>query len=195
LLLQSFPFSDQVGWLSKHARQVSVGIEVPDHRCRRIVNALEGFAILAALAFARSLQRPIHDAEETMSKQIIHTERAPAAIGPYSQAVRVDKTVYLSGQIPLQPDSGELVSGDIEFQTRRVFENLQAVAEAAGGGLADIVKLNIYLADLAHFPRVNAVMAEVFGEPYPARAAIGVAALPKGAEVEMDAVLVLTDGA
>jgi reactive intermediate/imine deaminase len=128
-----------------------------------------------------------------MAKQIIHTDRAPAAIGPYSQAVRVDETVYLSGQIPLQPETGELIEGDIQTQTRRVFANLAAVAEAAGGRLADVVKLNIFLTDLAHFPLVNEVMAETFAEPYPARAAIGVAALPKGAEVEMDAVMVLSD--
>lgn len=128
-----------------------------------------------------------------MTKQIIHTDRAPAAIGPYSQAVRVGETVYLSGQIPLQPETGELVAGDIQAQARRVFANLAAVAEAAGGSLADVVKLNIFLTDLSHFPLVNEVMAETFAEPYPARAAIGVAALPKGAEVEMDAVMVLSD--
>ena len=128
-----------------------------------------------------------------MTKQIIHTDRAPAAIGPYSQAVRVGETVYLSGQIPLQPETGELVAGDIQAQTRRVFANLAAVAEAAGGSLADVAKLNIFLTDLSHFPLVNEVMAETFAEPYPARAAIGVAALPKGAAVEMDAVMVLAD--
>jgi reactive intermediate/imine deaminase len=124
-----------------------------------------------------------------MAKQIIHTDRAPAAIGPYSQAVRVGDTVYLSGQIPLMPGSGELVTGDIQTQARQVFANLAAVAEAAGGGLGDIVKLNIFLTDLGHFPLVNEVMAEIFTKPYPARAAIGVAALPKGAEIEMDAVM------
>lgn len=128
-----------------------------------------------------------------MAKQIIHTDRAPAAIGPYAQAVRVGDTVYLSGQIPLLPGSGELVTGDIQAQVRQVFSNLAAVAEAAGGGLSDIVKLTIFLTDLGHFPLVNEVMAETFVEPYPARAAIGVAALPKGAEVEMDAVMVLAD--
>lgn len=126
-----------------------------------------------------------------MAKQIIRSDRAPAAIGPYSQAVRAGDTVYLSGQIPLEPETGELVSGDIQTQTRRVFSNLAAVAEAAGGRLADLVKLNIYLTDLAHFPLVNEVMAETFVEPYPARAAIGVAALPKGAAIEMDAIMVL----
>jgi len=128
-----------------------------------------------------------------MAKQIIHTDRAPAAIGPYAQAVRVGDTVYLSGQIPLLPGSGELVTGDIQAQVRQVFSNLAAVSEAAGGGLSDIVKLTIFLTDLGHFPLVNEVMAETFVEPYPARAAIGVAALPKGAEVEMDAVMVLAD--
>ncbi len=126
-----------------------------------------------------------------MAKQIIQTEQAPAAIGPYSQAVRVGDTVYLSGQIPLVPGTGELVTGDIQLQARQVFSNLAAVAEAAGGGLGAIVKLNIFLTDLAHFPLVNEVMAEIFAEPYPARAAIGVAALPKGAEIEMDAIMVL----
>ncbi len=126
-----------------------------------------------------------------MTKEIIRTDKAPQAIGTYSQAVKVDGTVYLSGQIPLVPETMELVTGDIDAQIRRVFDNLQAVCEAAGGALADIVKLNVFLTDLAHFPRVNEIMAEYFREPYPARAAIGVAALPKGAEVEMDAVMVL----
>ncbi|MFP4062443.1 MAG: Rid family detoxifying hydrolase [Halochromatium sp.] len=126
-----------------------------------------------------------------MAKQIIQTEQAPAAIGPYSQAVRAGETVYLSGQIPLVAGTGELVTGDIQTQARQVFRNLAAVAEAAGGGLGDVVKLNIFLTDLAHFPLVNEVMAETFAAPYPARAAIGVAALPKGAEIEMDAIMVL----
>jgi reactive intermediate/imine deaminase len=126
-----------------------------------------------------------------MSKSIIRTDQAPQAIGTYSQAVKAGNTVYLSGQIPLLPDSMELVDGDIEAQIRRVFENLQAVASAAGGSLADTVKLNVFLTDLSHFPVVNKVMAEYFSEPYPARAAVGVAALPKGAEVEMDAILAL----
>jgi reactive intermediate/imine deaminase len=126
-----------------------------------------------------------------MSRQIISTDQAPRAIGTYSQAVRVGDTVYLSGQIPLVPASMELVEGDMASQIRQVFENLRAVAEAAGGGLQDLVKLNVFLTDLAHFPLVNQVMAEYFQEPYPARAAVGVAALPKGAAVEMDAVLVL----
>lgn len=126
-----------------------------------------------------------------MPREIIHTENAPAAIGPYSQAVRVDNTVYLSGQIPLDPESMELVGGDISAQIRRVFDNLSAVCQAAGGDLNNIVKLNIFLTDLTHFPTVNEIMSEYFAEPYPARAAIGVAALPKGAEVEMDAVMVV----
>jgi len=126
-----------------------------------------------------------------MAREIIHTEQAPQAIGPYSQAVKVGDTVYLSGQIPLVPERMELVEGDMEAQIRRVFDNLSAVAEAAGGSLNDVVKLNIFLTDLAHFPLVNELMAHYFREPYPARAAIGVAALPKGAAVEMDAVLVL----
>jgi reactive intermediate/imine deaminase len=126
-----------------------------------------------------------------MSRQIISTDQAPKAIGTYSQAVRVGDTVYLSGQIPLVPASMELVEGDVASQIRQVFENLRAVAEAAGGGIQDLVKLNVFLTDLGHFPLVNQVMAEYFQEPYPARAAVGVAALPKGAAVEMDAVLVL----
>ena len=122
-------------------------------------------------------------------KEIIQTDKAPQAIGTYSQAVRVDNTVYLSGQIPLDPANMTLVEGDIGVQIRRVFDNLQAVAEAANGKLADVVKLNVFLTDLNDFPRVNEIMAEYFSEPYPARAAIGVAALPKAASVEMDAVL------
>lgn len=126
-----------------------------------------------------------------MSRQSVGTERAPKAIGTYSQAVRAGDTVYLSGQIPLVPETMELSAGDMEAQIRQVFDNLQAVAEAAGGGLNDLVKLNVYLVDLGHFPLVNRVMAEYFQEPYPARAAVGVAALPRGAAVEMDGVLVL----
>jgi reactive intermediate/imine deaminase len=125
-----------------------------------------------------------------MFKQPIHTDSAPAAIGTYSQAIRAGDTVYLSGQIPLDPQTMELVSGGAEPQIRRVFDNLTAVAEAAGGTLADVAKLTVYLTDLGDFSTVNEVMAEYFTEPYPARAAIGVAQLPKGAAVEMDAVLV-----
>jgi reactive intermediate/imine deaminase len=124
-----------------------------------------------------------------MTRQIIQTKRAPQAIGTYSQAVRVGDTVYLSGQIPLDPETMQLVSGDIEVEIRRVFENLKAVAEAAGGSLANAVKVNVYLTDLAHFARVNEVMAQYCAQPYPARAAIGVAQLPRGARVEIDAVL------
>jgi reactive intermediate/imine deaminase len=127
-----------------------------------------------------------------MAKSIIKTERAPAAIGTYSQAVKAGQTVYLSGQIPLDPQTMELVEG-MEAQIRQVFDNLSAVAEAAGGSFADIVKLNIFLTDLSHFALVNKVMAEYFKEPYPARAAVGVAELPKGAAVEMEAVMVLGD--
>lgn len=126
-----------------------------------------------------------------MNKEIIRTDQAPQAIGTYSQAVKVGATVYLSGQIPLVPETMTLVEGDMEAQIRRVFENLQAVARAAGGSLADVVKLNIFLTDLGHFALVNQVMAEYFTEPYPARAAIGVASLPRGAGVEMDAVMQL----
>ena len=126
-----------------------------------------------------------------MAREIINTAGAPAAIGTYSQAVKVGDTIYLSGQIPLVPQTMQLVEGDMSAQIRQVFDNLQAVATAAGGGLVDIVKLNIYLTDLAHFPLVNEVMAAYFSEPYPARAAIGVAALPKGAAIEADAVMVI----
>jgi reactive intermediate/imine deaminase len=124
-----------------------------------------------------------------MAHEIISTDKAPQAIGTYSQAVKTGNTVYMSGQIPLVPETMEMVEGDIELQIRRVFDNLAAVAEAAGGSLADVAKLNIFLVDLGHFARVNEVMAEYFAEPYPARAAIGVAALPRGAGVEMDAVM------
>ncbi|MFA7096873.1 MAG: RidA family protein [Gammaproteobacteria bacterium] len=126
-----------------------------------------------------------------MPREVIRTDQAPQAIGTYSQAVKVGNTVYLSGQIPLVPETMELVTGDMEAQIRQVFDNLRAVAEAAGGGLKDVVKLNVFLTDLAHFPLVNQTMAQYFQEPYPARAAIGVAALPRGAAVEMDAVMVL----
>ncbi len=126
-----------------------------------------------------------------MTREIIHTDKAPKAIGTYSQAVKVGGTVYMSGQIPLVPESMEMVQGDMEAQIRRVFDNLQAVAEAAGGGLADIAKLNIFLTDLSHFQLVNQVMGDYFQQPYPARAAIGVASLPKDAAVEMDAVMAL----
>jgi len=126
-----------------------------------------------------------------MAKEIINTNAAPQAIGTYSQAVKVDNTVYMSGQIPLIPETMELVAGDINDNIRRVFDNLKAVAQAAGGELSDIVKLNVFLTDLSHFPTVNEIMADYFAEPYPARAAIGVAALPKGVAVEMDAVMVI----
>ncbi len=126
-----------------------------------------------------------------MPREIIKTDQAPAAIGTYSQAVKVDRTVYLSGQIPLDPVTMQLVDGGMDAQIRRVFDNLAAVARAGGGGLADTVKLNVFLTDLSHFALVNQIMAEYFQEPYPARAAIGVAALPRGAQVEMDAVLAL----
>ncbi len=126
-----------------------------------------------------------------MKREIISTDKAPQAIGTYSQAVKIGNTVYLSGQIPLVPETMEMVEGDMEQQIRRVFDNLQAVAQAAGGGLADVVKLNVFLTDLSHFPLVSKVMADYFSQPYPARAAIGVAALPRNAEVEMDGVLEL----
>lgn len=128
-----------------------------------------------------------------MLREIIKTDQAPAAIGAYSQAVKVGNLVYLSGQIPLDPVTMQLVAGDMEAQIRQVFDNLAAVARASGGSLADTVKLNVFLTDLSHFALLNQLMAEYFSEPYPARAAIGVAALPRGAQVEMDAVLALND--
>ena len=126
-----------------------------------------------------------------MKREIIHTVRAPQAIGTYSQAVRVGATVYVSGQIPLDPANGQLVTGDIEAEIRRVFENLRAIAEAAGGSLANVVRLGVFLTDLTHFPKVNEIMATYFSQPYPARAAIGVAQLPRGARVEMECILSL----
>ncbi|MDE0661008.1 MAG: RidA family protein [Gammaproteobacteria bacterium] len=126
-----------------------------------------------------------------MSRRAVHTDAAPQAIGTYSQALAVDRTVYLSGQIPLDPESMELVAGGFHRQVQQVLDNLHAVASAAGGGLGDIVKLTVYLTDLKDFEAVNQVMAREFSEPYPARAAVEVAALPRGARVEIDAVLVL----
>ena len=126
-----------------------------------------------------------------MARTIISTDLAPAAIGTYSQAVRSGDTVYISGQIPLLPASGEIVAGDIEAQINQVFDNLEAVASAAGGSLQQAVKINVYLIDLGHFPLVNQIMADRLNEPYPARAAMQVSALPKGVDVEADAVLVL----
>lgn len=124
-----------------------------------------------------------------MSREVIRTEHAPQAIGTYSQAIKVGNTVYVSGQIPLNPKSMQLEDASMEAQIRRVFDNLSAVAGAAGGTLADVVKLNVFLTDLTYFSVVNEIMAQYFEPPYPARAAIGVASLPKGAEIEMDAVL------
>jgi reactive intermediate/imine deaminase len=126
-----------------------------------------------------------------MSRQIISTPNAPAAIGTYSQAVRVRDTVYVSGQVPLDPATMQMVSGDIDDEIRRVFDNLKAVAAAAGGTLNHAVKVTVFLTDLAHFGRVNEIMATYFQQPYPARAAVGVAALPKGARVEMECILEL----
>jgi len=126
-----------------------------------------------------------------MAREIISTDQAPAAIGTYSQAVKVGNTVYLSGQIPLVPETMEMIESDIEAQIRRVFDNLSAVAAAAGGSLADIAKLNIFLTDLGNFAKVNEVMAEYFQQPYPARAAVEVAGLPRNAGVEMDGVMEL----
>jgi reactive intermediate/imine deaminase len=126
-----------------------------------------------------------------MSKQIISTTNAPAAIGTYSQAVRVGNTIWVSGQIPLDPVTKELVKGDIEAQTRQVFENLKAIVAAAGASFDDVVKATVFLIDLSHFALVNKIMAEYFREPYPARAAVGVAALPRGAQVEVECIVAL----
>ena len=126
-----------------------------------------------------------------MARQIIHTDQAPAAIGTYSQAVKCGNTVYLSGQIPLDPKTMQLQNGTIEAEIHQVFKNLRAVAEASGGGLKDVAKLNVFLTDLTHFPKVNEIMSEYFVQPFPARAAIGVASLPRGSRVEADAILVL----
>lgn len=126
-------------------------------------------------------------------KEIISTNKAPKAIGTYSQAVKCGNTVYLSGQIPLVPETMEMIDGDISAQIKRVFENISSVCTASGGNLADIVKLNVFLTDLSNFPVVNEIMSQYFTEPYPARAAIGVAALPKDAGVEMDAVMMVED--
>jgi len=127
----------------------------------------------------------------TMSRQTIQTSNAPQAIGPYSQAVRAGDTVYLSGQIPLDPKTMQLVSGDIEAEIQQVFKNLAAVAEAAGGSLANAVKVNVFLTDLGHFAKVNEIMASYCTQPFPARAAVGVAQLPRGARVEVECVLYL----
>ncbi|SMG66670.1 endoribonuclease L-PSP [methanotrophic bacterial endosymbiont of Bathymodiolus sp.] len=126
-----------------------------------------------------------------MQKESIHTDSAPEAIGTYSQAIKIGTTVYLSGQIPLDPKTMQIVNGDISVHIKQVFDNLTAVAQAAGGDLQDIVKLNVFLTDLSHFPIVNEIMGHYFNQPYPARAAVGVAALPKGVGVEMDAVMEL----
>ena len=126
-----------------------------------------------------------------MPRQPIHSDRAPAAIGPYSQAVRAGNTIYLSGQTPIDPATGQLVEGDIQAQARRAFDNLKAVCEAAGGSFDDIVRVGLYLTDLGQFGEVNAVMADYFEEPHPARSTIGVAALPKDSAFEVDAVMVL----
>jgi reactive intermediate/imine deaminase len=128
-----------------------------------------------------------------MPRQALHTDAAPAAIGPYSQAVRHGNTVWLSGQVPLDPATGQLISGDIAVEARQVFANLRAVCAAAGGSFDDVVRVGIYLTDLGDFAAVNAVMAEAFAEPYPARSTIQVSALPRGARVEVDAILVLND--
>ncbi|WP_271679538.1 RidA family protein [Thermomonas mangrovi] len=126
-----------------------------------------------------------------MPRTAIHSDRAPAAIGPYSQATRAGNLVFFSGQIPLDPATGDLVAGDIATQARRAFDNLKAVCEAAGGTMDDIVRVGLYLADLAEFAAVNAVMGEYFAQPYPARSTIEVSALPKGARFEVDAVMAL----
>jgi reactive intermediate/imine deaminase len=126
-----------------------------------------------------------------MSREAVHSEAAPAAIGTYSQAIRANDTLYVSGQLPMDPATGELVQGEIQVHIRQVFTNLSAIAEAAGGRLNDAVKINVYLTDLGHFAAVNEIMAEYLQAPYPARAAVQVAALPRGAAVEADAIIAL----
>lgn len=126
-----------------------------------------------------------------MAHKVIHSDQAPAAVGTYSQAVKCGKTVYLSGQVALDPKTAAIVSGGVEAEIHQVFRNLTAVAKAAGGSLKDAAKLTIYVIDMANFPKVNEIMAQYFDKPYPARATVGVAALPKNAQVEIDAVLVL----
>jgi reactive intermediate/imine deaminase len=154
----------------------------------RIGGRDEGVILLGPLSFLLSMSGELGG---HMSRQVISTDRAPRAIGTYSQAIKVGSTVYLSGQIPLDPATMAMVEGPIEVHIRRVFENLKAVAEAAGGSLQDIAKLNVFLTDLGYFARVNEIMAEYIQEPYPARAAVGVASLPRQALVEMDAILEL----
>jgi len=132
-----------------------------------------------------------HIQKRAMTKQIISTSDAPAAIGTYSQAVRVGNTIWVSGQIPLDPATKELVSGGMEAEIRRVFDNLKAIVAAAGATFDNVVKANVYLTDLAHFALVNKIMAEYFREPYPARAAVGVASLPRGAQVEVECIVAL----
>jgi reactive intermediate/imine deaminase len=162
---------------------------------RRIAGALlfGGLAAIARRVTARAAEPPSSSSTgaTAMTREIVHTDRAPKAIGTYSQAVRAGNTVYLSGQIPLDPKTMELVTGDIEKEIRQVFENLKAVAEASGGSLAKAVKVNVFLTDLAHFAKVNEVMAQYISQPYPARAAVGVAQLPRGARVEIECVLYL----
>jgi reactive intermediate/imine deaminase len=153
---------------------------------RRILGTVLTGAIAAVLSWPRT-----STGADKMSRKIIQTDKAPKAIGTYSQAVRAGDTVYLSGQIPLDPKTMELVTGDIEKEISRVFENLQAVAEAAGGSLGQAVKVTVFLTDLANFAKVNEVMAKYIAEPYPARAAVGVAQLPRGARVEIEAILYL----
>ena len=140
--------------------------------------------------FQLTIEEPTYN-RRTMSKQIISTTDAPAAIGTYSQAVRVGNTIWVSGQIPLDPRTKELVPGDVEAQTRQVFDNLKAIVIAAGATFDDVVKANVYLTDLSHFALVNKVMSEYFREPYPARATVGVAALPRGAQVEVECIVAL----
>lgn len=148
-----------------------------------------GALFVANVGFAAMNKGVRKNREQDMTKQVIQTDKAPKAIGTYSQAIKVGGTVYMSGQIPLVPSTMAMAGPDMNAQIRQVFENLKAVAEAAGGSLNDTVKLNVFLTDLSHFALVNEIMAEYFTAPYPARAAIGVAALPRGAAVEMDAVL------
>ena len=179
---------------------LTLEVEVKDRRhLARVVRAIRAHAGSVRVPHDRaSCAQPAPRNETTdgsreasMTRSIIHTEDAPTAIGTYSQAVRAGDTVYISGQIPLDPATMQLVTGDIDAEIRRVFDNLTAIAKAAGGTLANAVKVNVFLTDLGHFARVNEIMATYFPQPYPARAAVGVAALPRGARVEVECVLSL----
>ncbi len=182
-------FNIYVGWISGvHPPLYRMRVAYPAHKTSNI--GLQKMQTKVRFIFSK--HRPLEtQSGSKMIKEIISTPLAPQAIGTYSQAIKVDHTVYLSGQIPLVPETMTIIDGDINAQITQVFDNLQAVAQAAGGELSDIVKLNVFLTDLAHFPIVNEIMGRYFEAPYPARAVVGVAALPKDVAVEMDAIMFL----